>query len=85
MERSKPDSDPSLLGRGGNAGQAKLARLCLTPSHGTDLHWHYLEDVKGPSPRQSVSHPPGTLDEATMLNDVFIPTMRITNVTIPLL
>lgn len=67
------------------AAQAKLARLCLTPTHGADLHWHYLEDVRAPTIVEPVSDPPGTLGEATMMNDVFIPRMNITNVATPLL
>lgn len=57
-----------------------VARLCLDPRHGKDLHWHYREDVAGKTEQVSVSHPPGTLSEETMLFDVFIPTMNITNV-----
>ncbi len=57
-----------------------LARLCLDPAHQDELHWHYREDVPGKSERVTVSHPLGKLNEESMLFDVFIPTMRITNV-----
>ena len=58
--------------------QLKLCRLCLTPRHGSDLHWHYLEDITE-CPPGPVSHPPGKINEVTMLNDVFVPTMKVTN------
>ncbi len=64
--------------------QIKLARLCLTPRHGPKPHWHYLEDVMNQSVKP-VSHPPATINEVTMFNDVFVPTMKITNVAAQLL
>lgn len=57
-----------------------LARLCLDPTHQDELHWHYREHVPGENKRIMVSHPPVRLDEESMLFEVFIPTMKITNV-----
>ncbi len=59
--------------------EANLARLCLDPAHLDKLHWHYREGVRGKEERVTVSHPPGNLSEDTMLFEVFVPTMKITN------
>lgn len=59
--------------------EANLARLCLDRAHLDELHWHYREGVPGKEERVTVSHPPGNLSEDSMLFEVFIPTMKITN------
>lgn len=65
--------------------ELNLARLCLTPRHGHVIHWHLYEDARGPTEVKDVSHQPATLDHVTMLNELFIPTMRITNIAESLL
>lgn len=64
-----------------SSSELNLARLCLNPRHAQNLHWHLRDEVPGPTEQVSVSHPPGMLvSEESMLFDVFIPTMKITNV-----
>lgn len=57
--------------------EIKLTRLCLVPHHGTQVHWHWYEDVPGPDEQPPLSHPPVTLDPTSLLQDVFLPEMRI--------
>lgn len=63
------------------ASQTCIARLCLTPKHGDDLHFHDERDRLVPW----LSDPPKTIDENTMLDEIFIPTMKIHNLARPML
>lgn len=70
-----------LLGK----SEHNVVRLCLDPAHSGEVHWHMHEQVPGPHDIAIVSHPPATLTEATMFNDVFVPTMRIVNLPVSFL
>ena len=56
-----------------------VARLCFNPHHQDDLHWHWPSKPGGSEPRRSVLHPPATIDHDTMIYDVFLPELHITN------
>jgi hypothetical protein len=60
--------------------ELNIARLCLDPHHCDVLHWHWREEVPGNTETVSVTPCPAVLSEDSMMTDVFIPTMKITNV-----
>jgi hypothetical protein len=60
--------------------ESTIARLCLTPAHGNDLHWHY-DHRTAPDNRESVSHPPETMTPEALLDEVFLPGLSIARQT----
>lgn len=55
-----------------------LARLCWGPTHGTDVHWHWFEDMSSavPQERESLNPPLDPPSRAAMM-EVFLERLRI--------
>ncbi|MEQ1698912.1 MAG: hypothetical protein ABMA25_02330 [Ilumatobacteraceae bacterium] len=66
------------------ARRQKIARLCWNPNHQGDLHWHWYARPDGTDTRESVSHPPGTIDHETMTWEVSVGRLQIANIQQPL-
>ena len=62
-----------------NSTQRNLARLCWNRHHQADLHWHWYLTPDGREQRESVSDPPSTVDNMSMMLEVFVPRLQITN------
>lgn len=78
---SRADDDVQLflqIPRGRKASM--IARLCLTPAHGGDLHWHY-DHRTAPDNRESATHQPRIITPEAMLTEVFLPGLRIARQT----
>ncbi len=66
------------------ASQQNLARLCWNPNHQGDLHWHWYRKPDRDGPRESVRHPPSTIDHESMTWEVCVGRLNIVNAQQPM-
>lgn len=60
-----------------------LARLCRSPEHGFELHWHWFEDMRGIAEHvEDVAEPPQSHSLSTLAAEVFVPRLNIERLTI---
>lgn len=61
-------------------GRRHLVRLCCTPAHMSDLHWHWFEGdpkLERTKPMSSDYSSLDLTDRGTLFVDVFVPAMKI--------
>ena len=80
--RSARDQQLWIDHPGHGHGQLHLRRLCCTPRHDGELHWHEFEGI--PAHERTIPVDLGSWDlsdPGTLLLEVFVPTLKISGLT----